>query len=373
MTEEPLQRRRLAMDLPRLEAILRAAPRMTVGLIGDLFLDRYLHLLPDGERSLETGLEAYQVAQVRNVPGALGTVMNNLAALGVGLLVPVSVIGDDGHGYDLIREVRKLPVDPAHVLCLPDRLTPTYTKPLAPQADGTWRELNRLDVRTRAPLSGAVTEEVCRRIVEVFHTSDGLIVLDQLVDADQGVVNGRVRTVLAELGRQHPEKLLLVDSRGFLGDFQAAILKGNQQEVRRAVAGALPIASPPTAPASGDASDREDRWPVEAALSTLADRTGRPAFCTLGAEGILVAEPCGGTRRVPAVPVTGPIDIVGAGDAATSGLVLAMLAGADPCEAALFANLVASITIQQLGTTGTASPEQVRQRWALWSQSSSPE
>ena len=32
-------------------------------------------------------------------------------------------------------------------------------------------------------------------------------------------------------------------------------------------------------------------------------------------------------------------------------------------HAAAFGCLVASITIQQLGTTGTASPEQVRQRW----------
>jgi hypothetical protein len=31
--------------------------------------------------------------------------------------------------------------------------------------------------------------------------------------------------------------------------------------------------------------------------------------------------------------------------------------------AAAFGNLVASITIQQIGTTGTASPEQIRQRW----------
>ena len=28
-----------------------------------------------------------------------------------------------------------------------------------------------------------------------------------------------------------------------------------------------------------------------------------------------------------------------------------------------FGNLVASITIQQIGTTGTAAPQQVRQRW----------
>ena len=32
-------------------------------------------------------------------------------------------------------------------------------------------------------------------------------------------------------------------------------------------------------------------------------------------------------------------------------------------HAAAFGNLVASITIQQIGTTGTASPDQVRRRW----------
>jgi hypothetical protein len=31
--------------------------------------------------------------------------------------------------------------------------------------------------------------------------------------------------------------------------------------------------------------------------------------------------------------------------------------------AAAFGNLVASITIRQLGTTGTATPAQVRHRW----------
>src|SRR5690242_11979353 len=106
----------------RLEIVLRTLPRLTIGLVGDLYLDRYLHLVPGHhELSIETGLEAYQIDRVRNSPGALGTVMNNLAALGVGLLVPVTAIGDDGHGYDLLRVVRKLPADPAGVLCLPDR------------------------------------------------------------------------------------------------------------------------------------------------------------------------------------------------------------------------------------------------------------
>ena len=66
--------------------------------------------------------------------------------------------------------------------------------------------------------------------------------------------------------------------------------------------------------------------------------------------------------RVPAVPVTGPLDTVGAGDSTSAGLACAVAAGATLEEAAAFANLVASITIQQIGITGTATPQQVRAR-----------
>jgi bifunctional ADP-heptose synthase (sugar kinase/adenylyltransferase) len=357
----------------RLEHVLATLPRLTIGLVGDLFLDRYLELVPGShELSIETGLEAYQIDRVRNSPGALGTVLNNLAALGAGLLVPVTVIGDDGHGYDLLKELRKLPVDPAHVMCVAGRLTPTYTKPLRAECgptvpigqatpmddpsprmsdrDGrttlTWHELNRLDVRTREPLSDEVTSELCRRVEEVFRTSDGLIVLDQLVDEDCGVVNAAVRETLARLAADEPAKLIYVDSRRFLGKFTAATLKGNRSEVMEA-----------RRVSEGDVT-------VDSALASLARKTTRPAFCTMGERGILVARPGQPPTLVPGCPVTGPIDIVGAGDAATSGIVSALLAGCTELEAAAVGNLVASITVQQLGTTGTATPQQVLGRWA---------
>jgi bifunctional ADP-heptose synthase (sugar kinase/adenylyltransferase) len=323
----------------KLDSILRTLPRLTIGLVGDLFLDRYLELAPGGrELSIETGLEAYQVERVRNSPGALGTVLNNLAALGVGLLVPVTAIGDDGHGYDLLKELRKLPADPANVLCLSGRLTPTYTKPLR-LVDGVWQELNRLDVRTRGPLSAEATAEVCRRVEAVFRSSDGLIVLDQLVDEDCGVVSGAVRETLAGLAEQSPGKLIFVDSRRFLAKFRAGVLKGNRAEV------------------AGESDAGQS-------LAATALRTGQPAYCTLGERGILVSERGREAVLVPGCPVSGPIDIVGAGDSATSGIVCGLLAGASPLEAAELGNLVASITIQQLGTTGTATPTQVREAWA---------
>jgi sugar/nucleoside kinase (ribokinase family) len=66
---------------------------------------------------------------------------------------------------------------------------------------------------------------------------------------------------------------------------------------------------------------------------------------------------------VPAYPVRGPIDPVGAGDSASAGILCALAAGAGLEAAAAFGNLTASITVQQIGTTGTATPEQVRRRW----------
>ncbi len=339
------------LSLPRLESILNSLPRLTIGLVGDLFLDRYLDIAPGiCEMSIETGLEAYQIPQIRNSPGALGTVLNNLAALGVGLLVPATVIGDDGHGYDLLQEVRKLPVDPSHIVAVTDRLTPTYTKPMKQDAKGDWQELNRLDVRTRGPLSKSATEELCRRVRQVFESSDGLIVLDQINEADWGVVNATVRSLLRDLARENPNKLIYVDSRQFLKEFDFGILKGNRTELLRAAG----VVSDP-----GAMTDQTVR---EAAL-LLASKTSSPVFCTMGEQGILVTQPVQTPELVPGIPLTGPVDIVGAGDAATSGIVTSLLAGATPLEAAAVGNLVASITVQQLGTTGTASPEQVRARW----------
>src|SRR5256884_4858312 len=85
-----------------IESILARLPSLTIGVLGDLYLDRYLDLDATlTEPSLETGLDAYQVVAVRAIPGAAGTVINNLVSLGVGRVVPLAVIGDDGEGHEL--------------------------------------------------------------------------------------------------------------------------------------------------------------------------------------------------------------------------------------------------------------------------------
>ena len=359
------------LDLPRLESLLDHFPRLKIGLVGDLFLDRYLDIDPElRETSIETDLEAYQVTRVRNSPGALGTVINNLAALGVGRLLPVTVLGDDGQAYDVLKELAKLPVDAGRIIRDPARLTPTYTKPMRRDAAGTWRELNRLDLRNRAPLCRATEERLFDQVSGVFDESDGLIVLDQVNEEGWGVIGPRLRDHLAELCRKQPGMLVFIDSRRHVSHFRCGVLKPNVGECLAALGEPAPAQD---APFDLDLAQR--------AAQGLSWQTGRPLFCTLGERGMLVVDcglrtadcgldvealvrnPQSTIVHAPGFPATGPIDVVGAGDSATAAIVASLLAGATPLEAATIGNLVASITVQQLGTTGTASPEQVVARW----------
>ncbi len=332
----------------RIEQILTRLPQRTIGVLGDLFLDRYLDI--DGaltEKSIETDLDAYQVTRVRPTPGAVGTIMNNLVALGVGRVVPISIIGDDGEGYELRQALARMPaVDTRFVTTTPDRRTPTYTKPMLQRQGEPARELNRLDIKNRRPTPGPLQDLLLESLHAAWPTVDALIVLDQVSEEDCGVVTARLREELARLGESQPSKFVLADSRERIAMFRSVCLKPNSHECK-------------------EAAGRPD-WPAAAAAHHLALKAGCPLFCTCGELGILVAHPRnepGAVVPINSFPVTGPIDIVGAGDSTSAGIASAVAAGASLEEAAAFGCLVASITVQQIGTTGSASPQQVRHRW----------
>ena len=83
------------MDLARFEKITNRYPRLRVAIIGDFCLDRYLEVDPTRqELSIETGLPVHNVINVRSQPGGAGTILNNLAALGVGEIHPVGFCGE---------------------------------------------------------------------------------------------------------------------------------------------------------------------------------------------------------------------------------------------------------------------------------------
>jgi rfaE bifunctional protein kinase chain/domain len=328
-----------------LERVLGAIPRLEVAVCGDLFLDRYLDIDAGlTEPSVETGLDAYQVIRVRSNPGAAGTVVNNLVALGVGAVHVVAVIGDDGEGHELRQALAAMAAVRTDTLyARRDRRTPTYTKPMLHESGQPPRELNRLDIKNRTPLPPESEADVLNALDRLWSHIDALLVLDQVKEPNCGVVTQAVRQRIAARAFADPQRIVLADSRERIGLFSQVRLKPNASEC----VGAVPEAT------SG---------PEAATL--LARRAGRTVFSTCGEQGMLVAEPDRPAPiRVPAYPANAPIDPVGAGDSTSAAIACALASGLTAVEAAAFGNLVASITIQQLGTTGTATPEQIRQRW----------
>lgn len=366
----------------RLEILLSRFAGLSVMVVGDFFLDKYLVLDPWlDEPSLETGLDARQVVDRRCLPGAAGTVTANLRALGVGRLFALGVTGDDGEGYELRQGLTKMGARLEGLFESGELFTPTYIKPMVRSPDGE-AESNRIDIQNRAPLSRTLEDRIIAYLGDMAPAMDGLVVLDQVGRRNAGVVTDRVREAIGDLGRAYPDRVILADSRERIGEFRHVIRKGNRDEVRRAAQtlGTVPTRVFDEKGAGGEARsgtegarnrngipDREEaeRWGrvlfdsgcVDKG-SVAGDGTPRPVFVTLGAEGLLLIDG-DGCRHMPGIRVPDPVDTVGAGDSVTAGIVASLAAGASHAEAGLVGNLAASATVRQLGVTGTASPGQL--------------
>ena len=329
----------------RLQQILGQFSKLSVIVVGDYFLDKYLVIDPSlSETSLETGKETLQVVEVRHSPGAAGNVCTNLAALGPDRIWAVGLIGDDGPGYELKCDLTEHEVTGSHLIQSRAVFTPTYIKPMEQKPDGTEAELNRLDINNRQPLAEAIESQLIESLRSLVPRADAVVIVDQVPDRNRGVITDRVRGSLADLAATHSEVVFLADSRTRIGQFQNIALKPNRYEAAIAVQGETPPAVPQ---AVAESCGRE-----------LAARTGRPVFVTLDAEGISVCTAASSTH-VPTVPPGEPIDIAGAGDSTAAGIVCSLCCGASLAEAALIGNIAASVTIQQIGTTGTATHGQI--------------
>jgi rfaE bifunctional protein kinase chain/domain len=339
------------LSAARLDELVAGFSRSRIAVVGDFFLDKYLEVDPGVEEvSVETGKPAHQVVARRSGPGAAGTVVCNLQALGAGELHAVGFSGDDGEGFDLRAGLERLGCTISHLHATPERMTPTYLKPRN-QGDATLAaEHSRYDTKNRTPTPVAISQLVMGSIDELLPELDALLVMDQAEEEDCGVVTRLVREALPEFAARHPKVVFWADSRRRIAEYCGVIIKPNQFE---AVGQADPLPE-----------DEVSLDVLQEAVDRLRVTTGAPIVATRGADGALVTDP--EWTQVSGVRVDGDIDPTGAGDSASAGIALALCAGASLPEAVVVGNLVASITIQQIGTTGVARPEQLAARRRMW-------
>lgn len=334
------------MTPARFDALTARFATLSVAVVGDFSLDRYFDIDPArAETSLETGLPVHNITRVRCSPGAAGNIAQNVGALGVAELWPVGCCGDDGEGFELLRALRHVPgarLD--NFLQSPDRVTFCYTKPLLHRPGQPPEELSRLDLKNWTPTPPDVERELCSALRDLAPQLDALIVMDQSAVPAAGIISQGLLATVRQLSVENPALHIMADSRHGLGRFPPLTFKMNAAEFA-ALTGGNPAAGLPD---------------LLTGAENLARTTKRPVFLTLAERGIVGALPGQPAQHAPALPLRGPIDIVGAGDTVTATLTLALAAGAALDEALQLAQAAASLVIHQLGTTGTATPRDLR-------------
>ena len=320
----------------RLTELFSRFENVRIAVCGDLFLDRWYEIDENlNEPSIETGITAWQVVHKRAAAGAAGTVLNNLSEMGAGTLSVISLVGEDGDGWEMMKLLKERRVDTSRVIADSRIVTPSYIKPLFP-AEG-----NRLDIKNFRPTPEDLQEKIIQLMEDALETHDALVLLDQVCEADTGVLTARVRKAVRGMAERHPDKLIYADSRAYIHLYRDVVIKCNNHEA---------------AAITGARSDEAafDAQEVFANMDALRARTGRPVIVTCNKHGVAVDE-SGQKLLIPAAKHSCEIDICGAGDACTAGIVSALCAGGTYAEAAAVGNLSSGVTVRQIGRTGTAS------------------
>ena len=321
----------------RLEEILQVIQKVRIGVLGDFCVDIYWHAdMRRSALSYETPHFPLPVVREEFSLGAGGNVAANIANLKPEKVIAIGVRGSDWRGDILTSALKRWNIDDTNVLEDPEHTTFAYCKPIRKGISDVEYEDPRIDFINSDPISEETEQKLILALESIEDSVDAIVVCDQFI---HGCVTARVREAVCDLSRS---RLVTVDSRDNIGLFRGVFLKPNEMEGEKA----LGIDTP-------DKDLAKEHYALE-----LARKTGSRVLMTLGEKGSVYSDG-NAVQRIFPWPVTGPVDIVGAGDTFLSGFSCALAAGATVNEAADFGGLCSAITISKIGVTGTASPDEI--------------
>ncbi len=319
----------LALD--RLRALLAAASRRRVTVVGDAMLDVYLQ--GDVDRiSPEAPVPVVRVHQRRNALGGAANVAQNVAAIGATAEL-VAVVGSDPAARH-IREMLGATGGETRGLVTVDRPTTTKTRIVARA-----QQLVRVDDEVDDDCSAADIAKLDAALVRAVGESDALV----LEDYNKGVLVAPVIERALALARAKGNPVVVdPKNRNFFAYRGATIFKPNRRELEAALGAAVDVDHPATLPGL------VEKLGVESILLTLSERG--MALITRGATA------SDGVHRIPTT-AREVYDVVGAGDTVTAYLAVMLAAGATTLEAAVVANFAAGIEVGKLGAATVAPAE----------------
>lgn len=313
-----------------------------VAVLGDLMLDVYLW----GQVTRISPEAPVPVINVRKRTSCLGgaaNVMRNIASLG-GKVFAFGALGCDASGKEIREKMREIGIDDSMVVDIPDRCTTEKRRVVSGQQQllrVDYEETSEIDADTRRKIIAPLLKMIAAHQIDAVIFEDyakGLLGHDMVEEvAAAAAKNGIVTALDPKPGKLAPVKGITV-------------IKPNRSE-------AFAMANIPESAARGAAGNDADLKTVAGRLMQIWEP--EQLLISLASQGMALFSSRGGDPEIIPTQAREVYDVSGAGDTVIATYTLALISGATPAEAAMFANLAAGVVVGKIGTAPILKAELV--------------
>jgi rfaE bifunctional protein kinase chain/domain len=311
--------------LSRAEDLVGRFPSRRILVVGDIMLDEYIFGTV-GRISPEAPVPVVAVTREMKVPGGAANVAFNLRGLKAGVEM-AGLLGGDPEGRLVARMLKEKRVGIDALVVDPDRPTIVKSRVIAHS-----QQVVRVDREGNGPPSRKTSDELLRKVLSALEGVDGVIFSDYRKGALTAELVGEVT---AEANRKgifvavDPKRTDFSFYRG------CTVITPNKGEAQAALGGR-------------DLATDLDVW--EGGRDLLRSARSKAILITRGEEGMtLVERGRNACFHIPAF-AREVFDVTGAGDTVIGTLAACLAAGGTMREAAILANVAASVVVGEVGT-----------------------
>lgn len=316
--------------LKNIESEIINTNKLNITVIGDYCLDKYYLIDKELDQKYDYhNLPIYCIKDRYCLSGGAGNVVKNLVNLNVNVSC-IGIFGDDGDGYELKKILESIGANTDNIIISNQKKTNFCLKPYR-TSKTKYNKLNEIISFNSVCTSELLQDEIINNINNVVNNSHGIVIVEQFEKEETGILSLKIKNKIGELAKTHSNKFFIADSKKYLNNYKNIYLKCNQNEYLN----------------MNNNSDKNF-------LSVEMLKKNKALIITIGKDGAVIIKD---NKKIiiDSLKVKPPIDSCGAGDSSTAGIIIGLCLGYSLNEAVLLGNIIASITIKQLRTTGNTS------------------
>jgi D-glycero-beta-D-manno-heptose-7-phosphate kinase len=326
-----------SVDLMALAEYVERFSTKTVVVLGDFVADAFQ--FGDITRvSREAPVLILKHRETQIIPGGGANAANNFASLGAKVL-PVTAVGDDHAGENLLEFFRARKVDVSGITRINGWTTPMKTRFLAGWAHKVGQQVLRVDYEPDHALPAEALDKIYATLSKALKKADALAV------SDYGFGVAAPKPIAGILSLHKRPLITSLDSRYRLLDYKRAGLHSatpNEGEIE----------------ALHHTTIGKNLAELErCSRATLADMKLKSLVVTRGRDGMALFQPGMKTAHIPVHGSAQAVDVTGAGDTVLATYTLGLACGASPLEAAHLANIAGGLVVMKRGTATVSRAE----------------